>query len=77
MARIPVNSCGHIDWPCCGCDNEILTGKDALERMREEEEFCEPFDGFQTDAEADADVLASAGMGCDEDYGYFGDPEGE
>ena len=31
----------------------------------------EPGDGM-TDAEADADVLASAGMGTDEDYGYFG-----
>lgn len=26
-----------------------------------------------TDVEADADVLASAGMGTDEDYGHFGD----
>ena len=26
-----------------------------------------------TDAEADADTLASAGWGTDEDYGYFGD----
>jgi len=26
-----------------------------------------------TDGEADADVLASAGMGTDEDYGYFGE----
>ncbi len=29
----------------------------------------EPFDGFRTDAEADADALASAGHGTDEDYG--------
>ena len=29
----------------------------------------EPFDGFRTDAEADADALASAGLGTDEDYG--------
>lgn len=28
-----------------------------------------------TDAEADAMTLASAGMGTDEDYGYFGDGE--
>jgi hypothetical protein len=28
----------------------------------------EPFDGFRTDAEADADALASAGWGTDEDY---------
>jgi hypothetical protein len=31
----------------------------------------EPFDGFLTDAEADADVLASAGWGTDEDYGCY------
>jgi len=31
----------------------------------------EPFDGFRTDAEADADVFASAGWGTDEDYGSF------
>jgi hypothetical protein len=33
----------------------------------------EPFDGFRTDAEADADALASAGWGTDEDYGSFGE----
>jgi hypothetical protein len=36
-------------------------------------EFDEPSDGFLSDAEADADVLASAGMGTDEDYGYAED----
>ena len=30
-----------------------------------------PYD--MTDVEADADTLASAGWGTDEDYGYFGD----
>ena len=34
----------------------------------------EPKDLY-TDAEADADTLASAGMGTDEDYGYAGDLE--
>ena len=29
----------------------------------------EPWDGFNSDAEADADALASAGYGTDEDYG--------
>ena len=29
-------------------------------------------DCFMSDAEADADVLRMAGMGTDEDYGYFG-----
>ena len=34
-----------------------------------------PFDreDGMTDVEADADTLASAGYGTDEDYGYFGD----
>ena len=33
----------------------------------------EPWDGFNSDAEADADALASAGWGTDEDYGCFDD----
>ena len=36
---------------------------DAMESTGEE-----PWDGFNSDAEADADVLASAGYGTDEDY---------
>ena len=32
----------------------------------------EPEDQFRSDAEADADVLAGAGYGTDEDYGYYG-----
>ena len=36
----------------------------------DDEDDDEPRD-FMTDAEADADVLKSAGMGIDEDYGYF------
>lgn len=31
------------------------------------------YDDGMTDAEADADVLRSAGYGTDEDYGFFGD----
>ena len=34
--------------------------------------YDEPDDGM-TDVEADADALASAGWGTDEDYGYYGD----
>ena len=33
----------------------------------------EPRDQFRDDVEADADVLASAGWGTDEDYGFYGD----
>tara|TARA_R110000868_G_scaffold13711_11_gene63644 strand:+ start:1359 stop:1607 length:249 start_codon:yes stop_codon:yes gene_type:complete len=32
----------------------------------------EPEDNFRDDVEADADVLRMAGMGTDEDYGFFG-----
>ena len=32
-------------------------------------------DPFLSDAEADADALASAGWGTDEDYGHFSDGE--
>jgi hypothetical protein len=35
----------------------------------------EPWDGFRSDAEADADVLRSCGWGTDEDYGYYGEDE--
>lgn len=38
---------------------EVLWTEDETER-----------DQFLTDAEADADALASAGWGMDEDYGY-------
>ena len=31
----------------------------------------EPWDGFNSDAVADGDALASAGFGTDEDYGCF------
>ena len=44
------------------------------EREREAAEVLEP-DQFMSDAEADADALASAGWGSDEDYGYYGDYE--
>lgn len=37
---------------------------------------CEPReDNFRDDVEADADTLASAGYGTDEDYGYYGGGE--
>jgi hypothetical protein len=35
----------------------------------------EPPDQFRDDVEADADALASAGLGTDEDYGFFGDDD--
>lgn len=40
------------------CDADNFDGEDFAER-----------DGFLSDVEADADALASAGWGTDEDYG--------
>jgi hypothetical protein len=46
------------------------------DELREEERYPdEPDDGFLTDAMADADALASAGYGTDEDYGGYGDSD--
>ena len=44
-----------------------------IDDSTEFEDDDEPFG--MTDAEADADTLASAGWGTDEDYGYFGGDE--
>lgn len=73
------HSCSCIDKPCCGCDNGAFEiepeqifgpidddGWDEEEQEEEESEPCEP------DNWADGDALASAGFGCDEDYGCFG-----
>jgi hypothetical protein len=43
---------------------------DAMDGWEDDDE---PDDGFRGDVEADADALASAGYGTDEDYGYCGE----
>lgn len=48
------------------------TGDDMSEFDGDETPGDEPDDNM-TDVEADADTLASAGWGTDEDYGYFGE----
>lgn len=51
----------------------ILEAGDAVRII--EVEDAEEDDQFRSDAEADADVLRSAGWGTDEDYGYYNDFE--
>ena len=41
----------------------------------EEIEYRDYWNDIASDAEVDADTLASAGMGTDEDYGYYGGDE--
>lgn len=50
---------------CCDCG-------DCDECCGFDDDGDEPWDGFQSDAEADADVLRSCGWGTDEDYGDYG-----
>lgn len=53
--------------PVCGERTTALWGFD-MEAPEDEED-----EGFQmSDVEADADTLASAGWGTDEDYGFYG-----
>ena len=43
--------------------------------QEDEVEVRDYWNDIASDAEADADALVSAGMGTDEDYGYFGGDE--
>lgn len=55
-----------------GEDNELIFVSDEDE-VRQEELFADSADDWSDEAWMDADALASAGHGDDEDYGYFGD----
>jgi len=45
-----------------------------FDREAEEAQWdADDYEDNMTDVEADADTLASAGYGTDEDYGYFGE----
>jgi hypothetical protein len=46
---------------------------DQVDEYQAEQEL--DYDDGLSDVEADAMTLASAGMGTDEDYGYYGDDE--
>lgn len=61
--------CDCEDRPCCGCDSFTNEPIDPFDDIQAEDFYGEePPDGYMTDAEADADALASAGYGMDEDY---------
>ena len=68
----------ETDNTCQECGNELI--KDEVGTLYCPTcgvEFGDPdSDGDNmTDVEADADTLASAGYGTDEDYGYYGGNE--
>lgn len=61
----------YADGVCEECGADLCEGKCPNCDCPNDE----PWDGFHTDADADANVLASAGHGTDEDYGYYGGDE--
>lgn len=66
------NGFSTIALLCDSCAEGMGVAPEWDDEDGDEEYDEEPWDGFLTDAEADADVLAGAGWGCDEDYGCFG-----
>ena len=75
----PCEKCGKLDQPhdpcdcpnddhICAGDNCVCIGGDENHDPCDYEDDRTPFD-FADDSQADADALASAGWGTDEDYG--------
>jgi hypothetical protein len=69
-------ACGHEDYPCCGCgddleqydDSDLCQGcgePEAYCRCDDDEDECDGDDGMDGDH---GSALASAGWGMDEDY---------
>jgi hypothetical protein len=67
------------DAPCCGCCGDVRENEDYREQYEAElaeQDVERDEDGDNmTDVEADADTLASAGWGTDEDYSCYGGGE--
>jgi len=60
VEEVAAKFCVPLDWV------------ESIKTDLEEEVFSEE-ETFLSDAEADANALASMGWGTDEDYGYYGD----
>lgn len=60
-----------VDVYRCAYRNEAVKYGEAF--LQEERDYYQEPEQFRDDAEADANALASAGYGTDEDYGYYGD----
>lgn len=81
-------NCEGDNCPCCDWaeeDRAKLEGttyeeaQALVDNVSSEEDFDRVMDNWQDDSRTtfdmsdDADALASAGMGTDEDYGYYGE----
>jgi hypothetical protein len=65
-------SCGHEDWPCCGCGDDVETFDEAdlCQGCGEPEAFCRCDDVDEYDDDCDGDETD-----CDGDDGMDGDHE--
>lgn len=68
-----------IDFECFACDVIFESAAiipcpncNSVEDVQQFDPSWWDYDGY-SDVEADADTLASAGWGTDEDYGYYGE----
>ena len=67
MARILVH-CGCEDSPCCGCDEVVLTGVDAVEVIREHDDAQDILDRDKGCGACD-DCDECDGYECDDGHG--------
>lgn len=72
------DNCECCDWPAddrAALEGMTLAEADALATSddRPTIDYENHVDGGRYDLSDDAEALASAGWGTDEDYGYFGD----
>lgn len=70
----PYNDSDVILCPACGAVVDDGVRCDVCGEPVSYQEWDDVDDGW-SDVDADADTFASAGMGTDEDYGYFGGEE--
>lgn len=55
--QIPCNI--HLDWPCCGCNTEVLTGDDAREAFEADQDLLWAQHDFDCEQAELAEELAA------------------
>jgi hypothetical protein len=67
MARVPIRSCGCIDWPCCGHTDVMLTGQDALDAHEDDlDRFDQEMGEPPESPSADCDHCLMSPCVCDQ-----------
>jgi len=87
LAKAGTNGCDTAEGGCLLCIDGLIRrlersvaiaremqAAEEVQALEDEDTMQDVEDGF-SDVEADADTLASAGWGTDEDYGYYGEED--